>query len=111
MTDKNLTADEQAQLALADPQAVALLDPKTDGADAATDAVKPAAKKAVAKKAEPKEAASDFPQFMQSTTNFPYVDPETGIRFQPGSPIKVDVAPKAGSWLDSQIKAGFISKA
>jgi hypothetical protein len=112
-TEPTLTAEEQATAAaLADPQALALLDQQNSGAEAVKP-VKPAAKKPVAKKAEPKEADADadYPTFLQSTTNFPYVDPQSGIRFSPGSPIKVDVAPKAGSWLDSQIKAGFIGKA
>lgn len=108
----DLTPEEQAQAALADPQAVALLEQANTDAPAAAEPVKPAEKKPVAKKAAaPKEAASDFPQFMQSTTAFPYVDPDTGIRFSPGSPIKVEVEPKAGSWLHSQIAAGYIGKA
>lgn len=108
----DLTPEEQALAALADPQAVALLEQPNADAAAAAEPVKPAAKKPVAaKKAATKEAASDFPQFMQSTTQFPYVDPDTGIRFAPGTPIKVEVEPKVGSWLHSQIAAGYIGKA
>lgn len=102
----DLTPEEQAA---ADEQA--RLD-QLAADEAAAAAVKPAEKKPVAKKTTAKaEASSDYPAFMQSTTQFPYVDPDSGIRFSPGSPVKVDVAPKAGSWLDSQIKAGLIGKA
>ncbi len=77
------------------------------------DGTGPAKAAPVIKKPAAKKAGADegYPQFMQSVTNNPYVDPQTGIRYSPGFPIKVEVAPKAGSWLDCQIKAGYIGKA
>lgn len=68
-----------------------------------------AAKKAE-KKPEPK-AAAEWPKFMKSLTRFQYTDPVTNIRFAPDVPVRIDAEPKEGSWLHSQMEAGFIGGA
>lgn len=64
-----------------------------------------------AKRAKREDKDDGFPKFMRAVKGFGYTDPETGLRFNPVTPIKVDVAPREGSWLDCQIKAGLIADA
>lgn len=40
---------------------------------------------------------------------YPFVDPETGVRFEPGIPTKVAYASK--SWIAGQVGAGTLAKA
>ena len=72
---------------------------------------KPAKAKAEPKAEQKVEAPAEWPKFMKSGTPFSYADPETGLRYQPHNPVRVDAAPKEGSWLDCQMKAGYITQA
>jgi len=66
--------------------------------------------KAKAEKAEAPAPAS-WSKYLRSGTGFAYADPTTGIRYEPHIPVRVDAEPKEGSWLDSQMKAGYIIEA
>lgn len=73
----------------------------------------PAAKPAKAK-AEAKveaQAPATWSKFLRSANGFSYADPTTGIRYEPNTPVRVDGEPKVGSWLDCQMKAGYIIEA
>lgn len=59
----------------------------------------------------PSKDAIEFPCFLKSGTAFSYTDNQTGLRFSPVTPVKVDVAPEAGSHLACQLDAGNIVKA
>lgn len=69
--------------------------------------VAPPAAEEAAKPATKAEAASDWPKFLRSATGFGYCDPVTKIRYG-ANPVRVDAAPKEGSWLDCQMKAKYI---
>lgn len=73
---------------------------------AAEPAAEPTPKKAAKAKKD-----DGYPKFMRAGKGFSYTDPETNIRYSPVVPVKVDVAPKEGSWLASQIAAGYIVEA
>ena len=52
-------------------------------------------------------AVAEWPKFLRSATGFGYTDPDTKIRYG-ASPVRVDAAPKAGSWLHCQMQAKYI---
>lgn len=69
----------------------------------------PKAPKAKAPKVEEKPAG--YSKFLKSATAFAYNDPDTGVRYSPTVPVRVDAEPKEGSWLACQIEAGYIIEA
>jgi hypothetical protein len=52
-----------------------------------------------------------WPKYLRSSTSWAYADPETGIRYEPHIPVRVDAEPRVGCWLDCQMKAGYIIEA
>jgi hypothetical protein len=56
-------------------------------------------------------AKADWPKFLKSSTSFGYTDPVTNIHYGPIVPVRIDAAPKAGSWLHSQMQAQLIVEA
>lgn len=72
-------------------------------------ATKPAAPKKE-EETQPQPVAA-WPKFLRSNTSFPYTDPVTNLRFTPTTPVRVDVEPAEGSWLRSQMDAGYIGEA
>ncbi len=46
--------------------------------------------------------------WVRNPNAFPFVDPETGTRFEPGGAVVCIKAPK-GSWIESQILAGTLA--
>ena len=57
------------------------------------------------------EEAPAYSKFLKSSTPWSYTDPESGHRFSPTVPVRIDAEPRKGSWLASQIAAGFIVEA
>jgi hypothetical protein len=56
-------------------------------------------------------AKSDWPKFLKSMTPFGYTDPESNIHYGPVVFVRIEAAPKDGSWLHSQMKAQLIGEA
>lgn len=57
------------------------------------------------------KAKGDWPKFLKSMTAFGYTDPESNIHFSPIIAVRIEAAPKDGSWLHSQMKAQLIGEA
>lgn len=62
-------------------------------------------------KAPAQTKGDGWPKFLKSRTEFGYTDPDSNIHFTPATPMKIDAAPKEGSWLHSQMAAGLIGEA
>lgn len=74
-------------------------------------AAKPAKAKAEAKVEVEVKVTATWSKFLRSANGFSYADPTTGLRYEPHIPVRVDAEPKVGSWLDCQMKAGYIVEA
>ena len=55
-------------------------------------------------------AKPEWPKYLKSMTAFGYTDPETNIHYSPIVLVRIDAAPKEGSWLHSQMNAKLIGE-